>query len=106
MKKIIDLRSDTVTHPTPKMREAMMNAEVGDDCYGEDPTVQRLEALAAEKVGKEAAMYMPSGTMTNQVAIKVHTEPGDEVLLDENAHIYLYEAGGPAALSGSRWRGY
>jgi threonine aldolase len=96
----IDLRSDTVTKPTPAMRAAMANAEVGDDVLGDDPTVQALEKRTAEILGKEAAVYMPSGTMTNQVAIRTHTEPGDEILLDANAHVYFYEGGAPAAISG------
>jgi threonine aldolase len=96
----IDLRSDTVTLPTPAMREAIARAEVGDDVFGEDPTVRRLEARTAGLLGKEAAMFVPSGTMANQLAIRTHTEPGDEVLVEGNAHIYYYEAGGPAALSG------
>ena len=78
---MIDLRSDTVTKPTPAMRRAMMTAEVGDDVLGDDPTVMALEKRTAEILGKEAAVYMPSGTMTNQVAIRAHTEPGDEVLI-------------------------
>jgi threonine aldolase len=97
---MIDLRSDTVTRPTPGMRQAMAKAEVGDDVFGDDPTVQRLEQETAGLLGKEAAVFMPSGTMSNQVAIRAHTEPGDEILLDGNAHIYFYEAGAPAALSG------
>jgi threonine aldolase len=97
---IIDLRSDTVTLPTPAMREAMANAEVGDDVFGEDPTVRRLEARTAQILGKEAALFVPSGTMANQLAVRTHTEPGDEILVEANAHIYYYEAGGPAALSG------
>ena len=96
----IDLRSDTVTLPTPAMRQAMAQAEVGDDVFGEDPTVRRLEERVAEILGKEAALFVPSGTMSNQLALRCHTEPGDEVLLEANAHIYYYEAGGPAALSG------
>lgn len=97
---IIDLRSDTITQPTPAMREAIAKAEVGDDVYGDDPTVNALEAYVAELLGKEAAVYMPSGTMTNQVALRIHTEPGDEIILESEAHIYYYEGGGPAALSG------
>lgn len=96
----IDLRSDTVTLPTPAMREAMAAAEVGDDMFGEDPTVAKLEARVAELLGKEAAMFAPSGTMVNQLALRAHTEPGDEVILDGNAHIYYYEGGAPAALAG------
>ena len=97
---MIDFRSDTITKPTPAMREAIATAEVGDDVQGDDPTVQALERRTAEILGKPAAVYMPSGTMTNQVAIRAHTEPGDEMLCDANAHVYLYEAGAPAALSG------
>jgi threonine aldolase len=97
---VIDLRSDTVTLPTPAMRQAMANAEVGDDVFGDDPTVQRLEARVAELLGKEAAVFVPSGTMGNQLAVRAHTEPGDEVLVEANAHLYYYEAGAPAALSG------
>ena len=97
---MIDLRSDTVTIPTAEMREVMGQATVGDDVYGEDPTVNALEEYVAEILGKEAAMYVSSGTMSNQVAVRTHTEPGDEILIDENSHIYFYEAGGTAALSG------
>lgn len=97
---MIDLRSDTITQPTLAMREVMAAAEVGDDVFGDDPTVNALEAFVAELLGKEEAVYMPSGTMTNQVALRVHTEPGDEVVLESEAHIYYYEGGGPAALSG------
>ena len=97
---MIDLRSDTITQPTPEMRRAMAEAAVGDDVLGDDPTARALEQRTAEILGKEAAVYMPSGTMTNQVAIRVHTEAGDEVLMDANAHTYFYEGGGPAALSG------
>jgi len=97
---VIDLRSDTVTKPTPAMRQAMANAEVGDDVYAEDPTVNALERRVAEILGKEAAVFMPTGTMTNQVAIRTHTEPGDEIILDAGTHSYFFESGGPAALSG------
>ena len=96
----VDLRSDTITQPTPAMREAMARAEVGDDVFGDDPTVQRLEARVAEILGKEAAIYVPSGTMANQLALRAHTEPGDEILVEASAHLYYYESGGPAALSG------
>ncbi len=96
----IDLRSDTVTRPTPAMRAAVQAAEVGDDVFNEDPTVHRLEEKVAALLGKEAALFVPSGTMSNQIAIKVHTRPGDELICDVNCHIYNYEAGGPAALSG------
>jgi threonine aldolase len=96
----IDLRSDTVTMPTEAMREAIACAEVGDDVYGEDPSVNRLQEVAARLVGKEAALFVPSGTMANQVAVGVHTRPGDVVLASQGAHLLLYESGGAAALSG------
>ncbi|MGQ9609529.1 MAG: threonine aldolase family protein [bacterium] len=99
--KIIDLRSDTVTKPTPKMREAMFNAEVGDDCYGEDPTVNALEQLAAEKIGKEAAMYVPTGTMGNTSAIMTHVKHGDSIILEPECHIYYYERGNLSSLAGA-----
>jgi len=98
--KTIDLRSDTVTRPDAKMRAAMAAAEVGDDVYGEDPTVNRLQELGAQLVGKEAALFVPSGTAGNQIALLAHTERGNEVILDEEAHIYYYEAGSPAMLAG------
>ena len=98
---VIDLRSDTVTLPSPAMREAMYRAEVGDDVYGEDPTVNRLEALAAEKSGKEAAVFVPSGTMGNAIAILTHCRRGDEVIMGDRSHTYLYEVGGSARLNGS-----
>lgn len=98
---MIDLRSDTVTKPGKEMLEAMMNAQVGDDVYKEDPTVNALEQKAALLFGMEAALFCASGTMTNQIAINVHTRPGDEVICDRLAHIYLYEAGSIARLSGS-----
>lgn len=97
---MINLISDTVTKPTPGMLQAMMQAEVGDDVFGEDPTVNALEAKAAAMFGKEAALFCPSGTMTNQIAIKVHTQPLDEVICDEYSHIYQYEVGGYAFNSG------
>ena len=96
----IDLRSDTITQPTPAMRDAMATAEVGDDVFGDDPTVLHLESRVAAILGKEAALFTPSGTMANQLALRAHTEPGDEILLDANAHIYYYETGAPAALAG------
>jgi threonine aldolase len=96
----IDLRSDTVTRPTPGMRAAMHAAEVGDDVFHEDPTVRRLEERVAELLGKEAALFVPSGTMSNQICVKAHTQPGDELLCEANCHIYNNEAGGPAMLSG------
>jgi threonine aldolase len=97
---LIDLRSDTVTRPTPGMRQAMCAAEVGDDVFHEDPTVNRLEERVVGLLGKEAALFVPSGTMSNQLAVKAHTQPGDELLCDVNCHIFQYEAGGPAVLSG------
>jgi threonine aldolase len=98
--RVVDLRSDTVTKPTPAMREFMARAEVGDDVFGDDPTVNQLEAETAALLGKEAAVYTASGTMANQLAVRCHTEPGDEIIVEGNAHVYYYEAGGPAALSG------
>ena len=100
----IDLRSDTVTKPTTEMRKAIAEAEVGDDVHHEDPTVLRLEEKTAAILGKEEAVFMPSGTMTNQVGLRTHTQPGDEVILEAQAHIYYYEGGGPAALSGASCR--
>jgi threonine aldolase len=97
---LIDLRSDTVTRPTAAMRAAMHAAEVGDDVFHEDPTVNRLEEHVAELLGKEAAVFVPSGTMSNQIAVRVHTRPGDELICDVNCHIFNYEAGGPAVHSG------
>ena len=96
----IDLRSDTVTKPRPEMREAMAQAEVGDDVYGEDPTVNRLEARAAELLGMEAALFVPSGTMGNAIAIRILTERGDEVLVERRSHVVKYELSGMSALSG------
>lgn len=96
----IDLRSDTVTKPTEAMRRAMMEAEVGDDVYGEDPTVNRLETMVAEMLGKEAAVLVSSGTMGNLVAVLTHCGRGDEMILGDNAHIFMYEQGGSAALGG------
>jgi threonine aldolase len=98
---IIDFISDTVTKPSPAMLEAMMKASVGDDVFGEDPSINELERMSAELFGMEAALYCPSGTMTNQIAIKCHTQPGDEVICDESAHIYQYEGGGIAFNSGA-----
>jgi threonine aldolase len=97
---VIDLRSDTVTRPTPAMREAMARAEVGDDVFGEDPTMRALEEEVARIVGKEAALFVPSGTMGNQLAIATQTRPGDDVIVGEGAHPVLYESGAGAALSG------
>jgi threonine aldolase len=96
----IDLRSDTVTRPTPEMRRAMAEAEVGDDVFGEDPTVNALEAEVAALLGKEAALFVPSGTMANQIALQLHTRPGDSVLCEEASHVFDHEAGGGAALAG------
>jgi threonine aldolase len=101
---MIDIRSDTVTQPTREMLAAMLQAQVGDDVFGEDPTVNALQEKAAELFGKEAALFCPSGTMSNQIGIKIHTQPGDEVICDELAHVYLYEGGGIAANSGASVR--
>jgi threonine aldolase len=98
--KVIDLRSDTVTHPTPEMRRAMFEAKVGDDVYGEDPTVNRLEKMAAEMVGKEAALFTTSGTQSNLTAVLTHTHHGNEIILGSDAHIFWYEVGGAAAIGG------
>lgn len=98
--KVIDLRSDTVTHPTPEMRKAMFEAEVGDDVYGEDPTVNRLEMMAAGIMGKEAALFTTSGTQSNLVAVLTHTNHGDEIIVGDEAHMLWYEVGGAAALGG------
>lgn len=102
--RYIDLRSDTVTMPTKEMRQAMANAEVGDDVYGDDPTVNKLEALAAKMVGKEASLFVPSGTMGNQLAVMSHTQRGNEVILGENSHIVVHEAGATAVLSSVQLR--
>jgi threonine aldolase len=100
-KNYIDFRSDTVTKPTPGMMQAMIEAETGDDVFGEDPTVNRLEELGAQMFGFKAGLFCPSGTMTNQIAIKVHTQPGDEVICDYLSHVYQYEGGGIAFHSGA-----
>ena len=100
MKKIIDLRSDTLTVPTKEMREFMMNAEVGDDVFGEDPTVNQLQKKVADLLGKEAALFVASGTMGNQTCINGLTRPGDEVICDREAHIFNYESSSVARLSG------
>jgi len=97
----IDFRSDTVTKPTQGMLQAMMAAKVGDDVFGEDPSINELEQMSAQMFGMEAGLFCPSGTMTNQIAIKCHTQPGDEVICDESAHVYQYEAGGIAFNSGA-----
>ncbi|MCD5330499.1 low-specificity L-threonine aldolase [Chromobacterium piscinae] len=100
----IDFRSDTVTHPTPAMRRAMAEAEVGDDVYGDDPTVLRLEELAADKLGKEAALLVPSGTFGNQLALFTHCRRGDEVIVEDNSHIVWHEAGAAAVIAGAHLR--
>ena len=100
MAAVIDLRSDTVTRPSPAMRQAMADAPVGDDQYGEDPSVNRLQDRIAELLGKEAALFVPSGTMANQIALKVLTRPGEEVLVGENAHMQWLEAGAGVANAG------
>lgn len=97
---MIDLRSDTVTKPSPAMRRAMAEAEVGDDVFHEDPSINRLQDMAARLLGKEAALYVPSGTMANQLCIKVHTQPGDEIIMERTNHPFNSESGGLAALSG------
>jgi threonine aldolase len=99
-KAVVDLRSDTVTKPTPEMRRAMAEAEVGDDVYGEDPTINRLEQRAAEIFAREAAIFVPTGTMGNQIAIKIHTQPGQEIICEERAHIFNWEMASLAAFSG------
>ncbi len=96
--KVIDLRSDTITLPTEEMRRAMYEAEVGDDVYREDPTVNRLEELAADMLGKEAALFTPSGTMSNLIAVLAHTHPGNEILMGSESHMFWYEVGGASAL--------
>jgi threonine aldolase len=97
---IVDLRSDTVTRPTPAMREAIASAEVGDDVFGDDPTVRLLEEKVARILGKEASLYVPSGTMANEIAVAAHTERGDEIILEAASHVFLHEGAGPAVLSG------
>ena len=99
---IIELRSDTFTLPTPGMKDAMMHARVGDDVFGEDPSINELEALAADMFGMGASLFCPSGTMTNQIGINIHTKPGDEVICDHMSHVYIYEGGGIAFNSGSQ----
>lgn len=101
---MIDFRSDTFTRPTPGMLQAMLQAQVGDDVFGEDPDVNKLEAMMAAFFGKAAALYCPSGTMSNQIAIKVHTQPGDEVICSHLAHVYIYEGGGIAFNAGAQVR--
>ena len=97
---MIDLRSDTITKPSAKMLDLMLNAKVGDDVYGEDPTVKKLESFIANYFGMEQAMFFPSGTMANQTAIKLHTNPGDQVIAHEYSHVYNYEGGGASFNSG------
>lgn len=97
---LVDLRSDTVTRPTPGMLEAMATAEVGDDVFGEDPEATALQEEVATLLGQEAALFVPSGTMANEVAIRTHTEPGDEIIVELRSHVFAHEGGGPAALSG------
>jgi threonine aldolase len=104
MKDFIDLRSDTVTRPTPSMRKVMAEAEVGDDVFGEDPTVNVLQEKVANLLGKEAALFVPSGTMANQLSIKSHTQPGDEVIIETSSHPYNFEGGAGAALSGIQFQ--
>lgn len=104
MQEFIDLRSDTVTRPTPAMRQAMVEAEVGDDVFGEDPTVNLLQEKVANLLGKEAALFVPSGTMANQLSIKAHTQPGDEVIIESSSHPYNFEGGAGAALSGVQFQ--
>jgi threonine aldolase len=104
MKDFIDLRSDTVTKPTPAMRKAMAEAQVGDDVFGEDPTVNLLQEKVANLLGKEAALFVPSGTMGNQLSIKSHTQPGDEVIIESSSHPYNFEGGAGAALSGIQFQ--
>jgi len=98
--EFIELRSDTFTRPSQEMRKVIAEAEVGDDVFGEDPSINELQKMAAEIFGKEEALYVPSGTMANQLSLKSHTQPGDEVIVEESAHVYNYEGGGPAFVSG------
>jgi threonine aldolase len=98
--QVVDLRSDTITRPTPAMRRAMAEAEVGDDVFGEDSTTNALQQRVADLLGKEAAIFVPSGSMANQTSIRAHTSPGDEIICDVSSHAYLYEGGAPAAISG------
>jgi len=101
---LIDFRSDTVTRPVPGMLQAMMSAQVGDDVFGEDPSVNELEEMSAKLFGMEAALFCPSGTMSNQVAIRCHAQPGDEVICEKQAHVYIYEGGGIASNAGAQVR--
>ena len=102
--RYIDLRSDTVTNPTVEMREAMFKAEVGDDVYGDDPTVKELEEYSAKLVGKEAALFVPSGTFGNQLCLMTHCKRGDEVILAENSHIVMHEVGASSVIAGVQLR--
>ncbi|MGL6040087.1 MAG: threonine aldolase family protein, partial [Deefgea sp.] len=104
MDSILDLRSDTVTQPTPAMRMAMANAIVGDDCYGDDPTVIQLEQEAAAKLGKAAALFVPTGTLGNQLAIFTHCQAGDEVIVGDDSHIVWHEVGAAGVISGVQLR--
>ena len=104
MNDVADFRSDTLTRPSPAMRDAMAGAEVGDDVFGEDPTVARLEAQGARLLGKAAALFVPSGTMANQVAVHVHCRPGDELICEERSHVFFFEGGSAARLSGTQVR--
>ena len=97
---MVDLRSDTVTKPTDEMREVISSAEVGDDVLGDDPTIIEVQKMISKMLGKEAALFVPSGTMSNAIAIRAHTNPGDEIITERTSHIYLYEGGGYATLSG------
>ena len=97
---MIDIRSDTVTKPSDEMRDVISRAEVGDDVFGEDPNVNELQLTVAELFGKESALYLPSGTMANQVSINAHTQPGNEIICESGCHLYNYESGAPALLSG------
>src|SRR5687767_9028888 len=97
---MIDLRSDTVTKPTDEMRAAMASAEVGDDVFGEDPTVNRLQERSAEIFEKEAALFVPTGSMGNEIAVKLHTQPGQEVIIEERGHVLNYELGAAGVISG------
>ncbi len=102
--RVVDFRSDTITQPTPEMRRVMAEAPVGDDVFGDDPTVNQLQEKVAELTGKEAALFVPSGTMGNQISINAHTAPGQEVIVEADAHIFYYECGAPAMLSGVQLR--
>ena len=97
---MVDLRSDTVTKPTDEMRQLIATAKVGDDVLGDDPTIIALQNMISELLDKEAALFVPSGTMSNAIAIRTHTKPGDEIITESTSHIYIYEGGGYAALSG------